>query len=607
MIQEFLNYLNDYGLFEQIGLSLGLITIGLFYLSFIVSIFGLILIKVVGYGFKYGFFIGAISLYIVLYLLFLLELITLKFLDLILIDYQENELINSIILKYYLTIPISIIFIVIILFFGFKVWFSLVKSIFKDLFKNRNLKKHLEAAGKFHEYLSFNSNPKTIITNIFRGILIHGGAGSGKSKTFIYPILNQMVQKRFCGIVYDFKAPELIEFVKSNYTEESPIKLIEVSFKNPGSSDPINLLEGVQNISEVKELSGTLWKNLNNESIKKRDYWNTSAENLLTATMYALIKHHSEYATVPHALAIILTFTPEELIEFIAINRQASGLIKSISSANELGASKQVSGTLGTLQNFISNLATPEIFWLLSGSIMPTPNDRKNPSILLLGNESTMYETYSPVIAMIITATIRKMNRPNMLKSMIVLDELPTLFIPSLETLPATSRSNKIATIVGVQDMSQLIDKYGKEKSDIILSNLGSQFFGRSTLEKTAKYVSDIFGKFDKLMTSQTSGRSSNSRDSTSSSGMTQSYQERSRLKPQEILNLNAGQFCGFIADGYPKEFIKKQFGEFVKLPYKRTEKSLNEAKSIKEVVSYQRMEQRFEEIYNQVGQLKNN
>jgi type IV secretory pathway TraG/TraD family ATPase VirD4 len=604
MIQEFLNFLKDYNLVKQISLSLSAINLILFFICIITPVFIYVALKSVKFVFKFGNIIGIIAVFFAVYSINIVQ----DLFEQIIVTVQNENLVKFIVKKYYLAIPISIIIIIALGYAGYRTWLFLLKDIFTNAFANFGLKRWIKNVEKHHEVLVFNSKPKTVITNIFRGVLIHGGAGSGKSKTFIYPILSQMIQKRFCGIVYDFKAPELIEFVKSIHTEENPLKLIEVSFKNPGSSHQINLLNGVQNISEVKELSSTLWKNLNNESIKKRDYWNTSAENLLTATMYVLIKHHPRYATVPHALAIILNFTPEELIEFIAINRQASGLIKSITSANELGASKQVSGTLGTLQNFISNLATPEIFWLLSGSVMPTPNDIENPSILLLGNESTMYETYSPVIAMIITATIRKMNQPNMLKSMVVLDELPTLFIPSLETLPATSRSNKIATIVGVQDMSQLIDKYGKEKSDIILSNLGSQFFGRSTLEKTAKYVSDIFGKFDKLMTSQTSGSSSNSKDSTSSSGTTQSYQERSRLKPQEILNLNAGQFCGFIAEGHPKEFIKKQFGEFKK-PIEKPKKEIlfNEIKSVKKEVPYAIMEQRFEEIYYQIEQLKSN
>lgn len=598
MIQDFLNFIKDYIFIEQLSMSLAILNLVILFIGVVIPIFIYLVLKVVYFIFRFGILIGIISIFFLIHSITTLQIL---FEQLIVLFKNEN-LIHFIIQKYYLVIPGSIILIVVLGYAAYRIWLFVLKDIFKNSFKDSDLERWIKKVENIQEVIVFNSKPKIVITNIFRGLLVHGGAGSGKSKTFIYPILNQMVQKMYTGIVYDFKAPELIEFVKLIHTEESPIKLIEVSFKSPGISNPINLLQGIQNISEVKELSSTLWKNLNNESIKKRDYWNTSAENLLTATMYVLIKHYPKYATVPHALAIILNFTPEELIEFIAINRQASGLIKSITSASELGASKQVSGTLGTLQNFVSNLATPEIFWLLSGSEMPTPNDRQNPSILLLGNESTMYETYSPVIAMIITASIRKMNKPNMLKSMVVLDELPTLFIPSLETLPATSRSNKIATIVGVQDLSQLIDKYGKDKADIILSNLGSQFFGRSTLEKTAKYVSDIFGKFDKLMTSQSSGSSSNSKDSTSSSGTTKSYQERNRLRPQEILNLNAGQFCGFIAEGHPKEFIKKQFLEF-----KKTEGALNQNKPIKKAVSYDMMEQRFEEIYNQVEQLKTN
>ena len=71
---------------------------------------------------------------------------------------------------------------------------------------------------------------------------------------------------------------------------------------------------------------------------------------------------------------------------------------------------------------------------------------------------------------------MRQMNKPNQQKSVVLLDEAPTIYIPNIEQIPATARSNKIATIFGVQDFSQLVDNYGQDKAQIILANLGNQF-----------------------------------------------------------------------------------------------------------------------------------
>lgn len=93
---------------------------------------------------------------------------------------------------------------------------------------------------------------------------------------------------------------------------------------------------------------------------------------------------------------------------------------------------------------------------------------------------------------------MRQMNKPRQQKSVVLLDEAPTIYIPNIEQIPATARSNKIATIFGVQDFSQLVDNYGEDKAQIIISNLGNQFFGRVTNGRTAEMVGKLFSKEDR-------------------------------------------------------------------------------------------------------------
>lgn len=45
--------------------------------------------------------------------------------------------------------------------------------------------------------------------NPFRGVLIVGGPGSGKSASIINPIISQAMEKKFTGIIYYWKYPEL--------------------------------------------------------------------------------------------------------------------------------------------------------------------------------------------------------------------------------------------------------------------------------------------------------------------------------------------------------------------------------------------------------------
>lgn len=136
-----------------------------------------------------------------------------------------------------------------------------------------------------------------------------------------------------------------------------------------------------------------------------------------------------------------------------------------------------------------------------------------------------------------------------------MIDEFPTVFVPNIEQLPATGRSNKISTILACQDIAQVVDRYGKSKADTILSNLGNQFFGRTTNPETAQRVSSMFGKGDKLI--QTVGTSFQDKilyDKRAGRSESFTYQERDLVKAQDVAQLQTGSFFTIVSEGNVKQ-----------------------------------------------------
>lgn len=500
----------------------------------------------------------------------------------------------------------SIIILSLLLIHSAYLYYKIIKWLFPNFIiakkKQAKRKKQLSKVAERPNVISFPAEKPIIITNIYRGLLISGGASSGKSASFVYPLLNQMVKKGFTGVVYDYKNPELSAFVKrAAILHNCSNQIVTIDFKNVHQSDRLNLLQGLTRAAEVKELSSSLWKNLNNDAIENSgSFWNSSSENVLTSTMYSLIKLFPKYATVAHALAILMSFKLEELVHFISIDNQSKGLSKQLINSFELGSSNQTSGTVGTLLNYVSVLNTPEIFYILSGKDMSIPNSIGNPSIVLLGNDTALEDTYSPIIAMIMTGVLKQMNQPNRKKSMVVVDEMPTIYLPTLKTIPAVSRSNKVAVCCAVQDKSQLEEKYGEAETKVILSNLGSQFFGRSTLENTNKYVSDIFGKKDVSFRTTSRGNSNSLKGFSESNTVSEAIQERLRLKPQEIASFKPGQFAGFVSEGTPTQFTSNQVKPFDTKPFD----AIN-LPSQNNLVSDDVLQRNFDRIYRECQQIK--
>jgi hypothetical protein len=439
-------------------------------------------------------------------------------------------------------------------------------------FKNRKTKSKTQQFEKKSEKENddsfvFETNSGLIrLENPYRGIYIQGGAGSGKSASIFEPIIQQIGEKGFTGILYDFKSPELTEKIFLSY-ENSNIKVKNIDFKHPLLSDRVNAIHPMYltKAAVANEYSQVIINNLLPESIKKMDFWLSSAKNILAGVIWWLRQKHPEICTLPHAISFIVQTPIDTLIEEISKDYEAEGMVASLRESIERGSERTVAGMLSTLQNALSILNSPDVFWILSSNDVDLHlNNPDNPQFICIGNDSTLPTVYTPAISLIISVALKQMNQPDQQKSVVLLDEAPTIFIPNIEQIPATARSNKIATVFGVQDYAQLVDKYSEDKGQVIISNLGNQIYGRTTNYKTAEAVQNLFSKHDETFISKNDGSGTSGRfvhlDNNVSVGTSENIQERHRVKISQILNLAQGEFYGFIAEGSPREFLKTQF-----------------------------------------------
>lgn len=451
--------------------------------------------------------------------------------------------------------------------------FIAIFLIFKDIYKIRNSPKEpiIKQFSKKEDKDSLNfktSNGVINLANPFRGIYIQGGAGSGKSASIFEPIIKQIAEQEYTGVLYDFKSPELTEKIRASYLDSS-VEFRNVDFKNAHQSDRINPIAPNYLSKSViaLEYSQTLVNNLIPESIKKADFWSNTTKMILSGVIWWLKEEHPKYCTIPHAISLLLYTDTKTLLDRVSNNYEAGGMVATLRQSFEKEAGNQTAGILSTIQTAIAQLNSKDVFWILSGNDVDLNlNNPQKPTFLCLGNDSTLPQVYAPVISLIISVAMRQMNKPNQQKSVVLLDEAPTIYIPNIEQIPATARSNKIATIFGVQDFSQLVDNYGQDKAQIILANLGNQFFGRVTNGKTAEMVQKLFSKEDKTFVNKNTGSGTGGTiihtQSNQSRGKSETIQERDRVKVSDLINLEPGEFYGIIAEGKPKEFLKTQFLE---------------------------------------------
>ncbi|MEO1218675.1 MAG: type IV secretory system conjugative DNA transfer family protein [Bacteroidota bacterium] len=439
------------------------------------------------------------------------------------------------------------------------------------------------------------------ISNPFRGILVIGSAGSGKSYSVAEPIIEAAIEKNYAGIVYDFKFPTLSQTVYNSYLKrkakagEIQPKLELVSFTDLSRSSRINPLkpENLPIMAYAEEFSLSLISNLMPESIKQKDFWVRSAHAILTAVIWYMKKHHPRMSSLPHVVAMICNKNYESLVRLLEEDPETAGLIASLSVALKAESAKQISGMMGTLQIALSSLNNPQIAWVLSGdNFSLNLNDPQKPVFLCIGTSPSLADTLAPAVSLIITVALKLMNEQHKHHSLVLLDEAPTLYIPKFDQIPATARSNKIATIYMAQDISQMIQSYGQVHAEVIIGNLNNQLFGRVANQKTADYISRIFGKGDKEVIEFSRSQSG---EGTFSARRSKSYSHRIReaelITGPELMSLGVGEFVGLTVGKRNESFwgkIQRRGHQGEKIPL-QTE------------VSEQELQRNFERIHQEV------
>ena len=143
------------------------------------------------------------------------------------------------------------------------------------------------------------------------------------------------------------------------------------------------------------------------------------------------------------------------------------------------------------------------------------------------------------------------MNKKGRLKSSIIIDELPTIYFKGLDNLIATARSNKVSTLLGFQDFSQLKRDYGDKEAAVVMNTVGNIFSGQ-VVGETAKTLSERFGKILQKRQSITINREDKSTSINT--------QMESLIPASKISTLTQGMFVGAVADNFSERIEQKIF-----------------------------------------------
>ncbi|MBC9909111.1 conjugal transfer protein MobC [Chitinophaga varians] len=385
--------------------------------------------------------------------------------------------------------------------------------------------------------------------SVFRSTIILGSPGSGKTYYFFSEFIKQHIEKQFCLFIFDYKFPDLTKIAYNHllkHVNKYPIppKFFILNFDDLSRTHRCNTLppDLMEDITDATESSRTFMLALNKEWQRKEgEFFTESAINFCTALFWFLKKYKNGlYCTLPHAIELS-QIEYEKLFPVLSLEPEIHVLINPFISALKHKALEQLEGQVASAKIAMARLSSPSLYYVLSGSDFSLDiNNPQSPKIICAGSNPAKQKIYSAVLSLYIERMLKLVNQKKKTKSAIYFDEFPTIYVPNIDSLIATARSNKVATVLGVQDMSQLVKNYGKESADVIMNIAGNVICGQVNGE-TARQISDRIGKTLQVRESLSINSSETS--------LSRSTQLEFAIPPSKIATLSSGEFVGIVGD----------------------------------------------------------
>ncbi len=411
------------------------------------------------------------------------------------------------------------------------------------------------------------------VVNPFRASIVLGTPGSGKSYAVVNNFIKQMIEKGYSAYIYDFKSPDL-SIIAYNHLKKhlkaygkTPPKFYMINFDDPERSHRCNPIhpDFMSDIADAYESAYTIMLNLNKSWVQKQgDFFVESPIVLFAAIIWFLrIYKDGEYCTFPHAIEFLCR-RYEDIFPILTSYPDLENYLSPFMDAWLGGAAEQLAGQIASAKIPLSRMISPQLYWVMTGNDFTLDiNNPKEPKILCVGNNPDRQNIYGAALGLYNSRIVKLINKKGMLKSGVIIDELPTIYFKGLDNLIATARSNKVAVCLGFQDFSQLERDYGKPEAAVVMNTVGNIFSGQ-VVGSTAKTLSERFGK----VLQKRQSISINRQDVSQSINT----QMDSLIPPSKISTLTQGFFVGAVSDNLNERIDQKIFHAEIVVDSKRVD-----------------------------------
>ena len=381
------------------------------------------------------------------------------------------------------------------------------------------------------------------IPDVQRGTAVIGAPGSGKSFSAINPMIYSAIDQGFPIVLYDFKYPTQAKVASYAKKMGYEVHVFAPGFPESEVCNPLDFLRDATDAETARQLATVINKNFKMMASSNEDAFFGPAGDQLTEAILMLTKE-TQYADIMTAAAILSSDRMVERLMAANLNPWIKISFGQLFSA--AGSEKTVAGIAGTASLMFTRFMKKNTLGCFVGKTT-LPLEIKGKQMIIFGLDRERRDAVGPLLCSILHMTVAKaIAKKRKDPLIVVLDEVPSLYLPDLFKWLNESRSEGFCGILGWQNMGQLEKYYGKEVAKTMLGACGTKFIFNPGEEESARLFSSYLGD-EEIKYKQKSKSTGGGKTSTSVSD-----QEKTRklFEPAQFLKLPPGK-CIFINPAY--------------------------------------------------------
>jgi len=398
--------------------------------------------------------------------------------------------------------------------------------------------------------------------NVFRSVFVWGIMGSGKTYSFIAPIIYELMRLNFTMMVYDLKYPSLSSKAYGYYKEIQPkdtsfYQLCTTDMSYSHRCNPI-APRYIPSITEIEKICTNILVNLKRPDESESAFFKGTASGLFVGLVgiskEMQIKYDVPVCSIPH-VSILASVKPKYLLPILLSKRDLLMKVSALRDAFDGGsAMEQLVGITASLQEKLSRLYHLDAYYIFSGDgdFSLDLNDPDQKKIVVVGCDKDKSDIMAPYLSMIVETVGKEANKPGKVPFANILDEMSSFYYGGLVDFLESGRENLCALVAGIQGVEQLEKKYPRAEANSIIGIQGSIICGMGGT-KTAGEISKRIGKTNQKRTGLNQQMEGNQ-------SLNHTFYREELIAVDTIGNFSQGEFCGVLADSLESPIKQKRF-----------------------------------------------